>query len=266
MKPLISYYGGKQRLAPLILSLMPPSYKCFVEPFCGGASVFFALPLDKKRSEVLNDKDERIITLYRVAKTNGDELAKMIDSTPYSRACHAKASEIYKNPNEHDELNVAWAVYVSTIQGFGYKPARGWAFNVQGRNSPNVWKNKKTDILSQISRLDNCYLECDDALNVIKRWDSVDTFFYVDPPYPNTDCGNYRGYKVSDYQNLIDCLSNIKGKFILSNYWQQVQMPESWKIFEKELTCCAGNGRNTKASSRTELLIMNYDKETSFFD
>ena len=55
MKPLLTYYGGKQRIAKDILSLMPKS-DVYIEPFCGGAAVFFARDWTSKL-EVLNDID-----------------------------------------------------------------------------------------------------------------------------------------------------------------------------------------------------------------
>ena len=54
-----------------------------------------------------------------------------------------------------------------------------------------------------------------DACDCILRYDSPDTFFYIDPPYWNADF-----YAVSfseqDFQRLADTLKQITGKFILS--------------------------------------------------
>jgi len=266
MKPLISYYGGKQRLSSTILGMMP-DFKVFVEPFCGGAAVLFAMPPDSKRVEVLNDKDERIVTLYRVAKTQPEELLKLIDATPYSRSCHKKASNIWAKPQGISDLEVAWAVYVTIMQGFGKKPNRGWGFGIaQGGCGPKYWVNTKFCVEEQLSRLNDVYIECDDALKVIDRWDSKDTFFYVDPPYPNTECGYYKGYTLDDYKTLIDKLSTIEGKFLLSNYPQAVTIPEEWHKLEKTLSCQVTN-QIEKRGNRTEVLYRNYDlRQMSFFD
>lgn len=260
MKPLISYYGGKQRLAPTIISLMP-DFKSYIEPFCGGAAVFFALPEDKKRIEVLNDKDERIVTLYRIAKTKTDALIEMIDGTPYSRSCHKRASDIWKGKQEATDLEVAWAVYVSIMQGFGNKAATGWGYS-RVRKVPQF----KSRLKDQIDRLERAYIECDDALKVIQRWDSEDAFFYLDPPYPGTDCGHYKGYTLNDYKTLIDLIATIKGKFLLSNYHQAVTIPEKWIQIEKSLLCSMTNTVE-KRGKRTEVIIGNCTpRQTSFFD
>ena len=61
----ISYYGGKQKLAAKIVSLIP-RHTLYCEPFIGGAAVFFA----KKASqvEVINDTNRELINFYRIAK------------------------------------------------------------------------------------------------------------------------------------------------------------------------------------------------------
>jgi len=64
----------------------------------------------------------------------------------------------------------------------------------------------------------NVQLECADALYVIQSRDTINTFFYCDPPYYNSDCGHYNRYSEEDYENLLKLLAGIKGKFILSSY------------------------------------------------
>jgi len=48
----ITYYGGKQKLAAKIVSILPLHTLCY-EPFTGGAAVFFAK--EASEIEVLND-------------------------------------------------------------------------------------------------------------------------------------------------------------------------------------------------------------------
>ena len=80
MRPLISYYGGKQRLASKLIPLIPP-HNVYVEPFAGGAALLFAkgkpeITNNHHYREVLNDKDGRITTLYRVARERPEELIR----------------------------------------------------------------------------------------------------------------------------------------------------------------------------------------------
>jgi len=62
---LIPYFGGKSRLAKTIISKFPV-HQCYVEVFAGAANVFFAK--EAKGTEVINDLDRDLITLYRTVK------------------------------------------------------------------------------------------------------------------------------------------------------------------------------------------------------
>ena len=58
----IPYIGGKNRLAAQIITLFP-EHTTYVEPFAGGAQVFFRK--EPSKVEVLNDLDYEIVNFYR---------------------------------------------------------------------------------------------------------------------------------------------------------------------------------------------------------
>lgn len=82
VRPLIRYHGGKWRLAPWILQHLPP-HRCYVEPFGGDASVLLRKP--RAYAEVYNDLDGEIVNLFRVARDDGERLARACELTPFSR-------------------------------------------------------------------------------------------------------------------------------------------------------------------------------------
>ena len=103
LKTPISYYGGKQQLSSVILSLLPP-HKGYNEPFFGGGAIFFAKrPCER---EYINDLNGAMINFYRVLKHNFDELKEMIDETLYSEQTHHEAKRLY---NEGCDDKVRWA-------------------------------------------------------------------------------------------------------------------------------------------------------------
>ena len=55
-----------------------------------------------------------------------------------------------------------------------------------------------------------------------KRYDTPESFFYIDPPYPGSNQGHYTGYSIEDLHELLELLKNIQGKFLLSNYPQDI--------------------------------------------
>lgn len=85
MGALVRYHGGKVRIADRIIGLFP-AHDCYVEPFGGGAAALLAK--DRSRLEVYNDLDGDMVTLFRVLRDRGDDLARAIALTPFSRAEH----------------------------------------------------------------------------------------------------------------------------------------------------------------------------------
>ena len=75
MKTPITYYGGKQKLLPVILPLIP-IHKTYTEPFVGGGAVFWAKP--KSRTEVINGSNRELINFYECAKNDFVDLEKLI--------------------------------------------------------------------------------------------------------------------------------------------------------------------------------------------
>lgn len=61
-------------------------------------------------------------------------------------------------------------------------------------------------------------IENKDAVGLIKSRDLEGAFFYIDPPYHNAVQGHYAGYKEKDFVDLLEVLSRLKGRFLLSSY------------------------------------------------
>src|SRR5438876_623151 len=77
-----AYIGGKRLLAPQVLALVP-KHLTYVEPFCGGAQVFFRKP--PSTVEVLNDLDSELVTFLRVCQLHHDELLRWLAFAVTSR-------------------------------------------------------------------------------------------------------------------------------------------------------------------------------------
>lgn len=224
-------------MSPKIVPLIP-RHTVYVEPFAGGAAVFFAKPWPKATNnnhyrEVLNDKDKRIINFYQQLRDNGQVLCDKLALT----LCSEDENKTAKDLNCEDKLEAARRYYVNVQQSFSNVIGGGWIRNVFSRNSAATWANKINQLPDYIDRMASVYIACDDALKIIKQWDSPQTFFYCDPPYPNADQGHYHGYTMQDFQALVDTLKDVQGSFILSNYDQpQATIPEDWERFEFEAT------------------------------
>src|SRR5260370_41647034 len=78
----LSYIGGKNRLAKLLISLFP-KHKTYVEAFAGGAQVLFHK--EPSAVEVLNDLDGEIVNFFRVCQWHYEELIRYLRFCVVSR-------------------------------------------------------------------------------------------------------------------------------------------------------------------------------------
>jgi DNA adenine methylase len=67
--------------------------------------------------------------------------------------------------------------------------------------------------LQSITQVENL-----DCLEVIQKYDSATTFFYVDPPYYEKEHYYTQAFGRDKHRELAECLGQIQGKFALSYY------------------------------------------------
>ena len=82
MKTILKYPGAKNRLAPWIVSKMPP-HEVYLEPFFGSGAVFFNK--EPCRIETINDIDDEVYNFFNTVRRDFDMLAEQIRMTPFSR-------------------------------------------------------------------------------------------------------------------------------------------------------------------------------------
>lgn len=260
LKTPISYYGGKQNMLKEILPKIP-IHTMYVEPFFGGGAVFFAKP--KSPCEVVNDINNRLIHFYKVLKYDFDELKNLVDETFHSRAQHKEAGGEYKDGVEEvkDPLVMAWAVWVQTNMSFSCRIGAGFGYDKSGSSSFRLFNKKNLLTEAYKERMKRVTIECYDVLKVIKAYDSEDTFFYLDPPYVSSNQGHYGGYELEDFKALLDACVNMKGKFLLSSYPEELLLEyrnqHGWKHedFVKKVSV---DGRRSEPKTKTECLTWNY--------
>ena len=261
-KTPITYYGGKLNMLKHILPLIP-KHKIYTEAFFGGGAVFFAK--EPVASEVINDINNLAIVFYQTIQTDFESLKAKIQATIFSRATYTVALTIYRMPHLFSKLQQAWAFYIATNMGFTCQIG-SWGFDKYGKRV-KAFRNKKLIFNPEIAkRLENVQIENNDALKVIQSRDTEGAFHYVDPPYvgdTKIHQGHYEGYSIQDFTNLLDALSTIKGKFLLSSYPSSILdtyiQKQGWyiKSFDKPLSAqkaIAGK----KRSRKTEVLVANY--------
>jgi DNA adenine methylase len=183
-RPILRYHGGKFRIADWVLAFFPP-HKVYVEPFGGAASVL--LSKQPCPTEVYNDMDSRVVTLFRVLRdeTKAAELARRLSLTPFAREeyegwCYAEPA---------DDIDAAHQI---VARGFMGQSSKGiWQRSgLDTRVNPdgycsriNALRATPEACLAAAKRLSSVLIEHDDAIAVMRRHDRPDALIYCDPPY-----------------------------------------------------------------------------------
>lgn len=241
-----------QHILPLI-----PKHNTYTEPFAGGLAVFWAK--EPVESEVINDVDQEIVNFYEVLRLYPDSLQKLIDSTLHSRSQYEDALTIYHNPHLFNEVKRAWAFWILTAQGFASKIGT-WGYDKHGKEPQRTTRKKSLDLSPYTERLERVTIDNNDAVKIIAAHDSVSAFHYVDPPYIFSNQGHYNGYNLEHFERLLEVLSKVEGKFMLSSYPSEIlekyTKDNGWTTFKFVKQLAAGKSGKGK---KVEVLTLNYD-------
>lgn len=220
-----SYYGGKFSHLKWLLPLLPKTIT-YCEPFGGSAAVL--LNKEPSKMEIYNDLDSSVVNFFKVLRDKPDELIEKISLTPYSRWEYEYAVKNKGNP-ELSDVERARLFYVSVRQGYNssqISSIKDWSYNINQREKPKTWKNSFPKLYLVAERLLHVHIEYKPAIDVIKRYDSTDTLFYCDPPYPHECRKSKKVYfgEMSDEEHikLAEVLHSVKGKVAISSYHCQL--------------------------------------------
>lgn len=217
MKSPIKWVGGKSKSLKYLRPLIPP-HEGYVEVFGGAGWLLF----DKEPSkwEVLNDLDENLSNFWSVIQKNEKEFIETFNFEVISRSIFNKYKEIYKTKSYTDNIHKAHILYYLLKAGTGASlpDGGGCGFGTSKGVSRLRLDKLSNDIAQAHNRLLKVTIECQDFKDIIRYYDTEDTFFYLDPPYRNTSRSSYPVGKFTDedYVALSILCKNIKGKFLLS--------------------------------------------------
>ena len=251
VKPLFCRQGNKFPLRDKIVPLIP-EHKTYVELFSGSGAIFFNKP--RAERNVLNDLDKFTIDGFKLLKTAPTDVKKypVIPQTV----------EAHRNWFDHHGNTPA-----DKIMFHHMRSCEGFSGSFSSR-SGHIYK--PLNFLTKVERipefkelLKGVILENADYEDIIKKYDSPSTFFFIDPPYDKTSASSF-GYAQGnefDFERLADVLGGVKGNFILTlndskrfrNLFKGytvkgITIDTNWQQKAKD-------GHRTK---RKELIIMNY--------
>lgn len=236
--PVLKYPGSKWRMADWVVSHMP-AHGTYLEPFFGSGAVFFTKKPAKV--ETINDVDMHVVNFFKVLREHPDELARVVELTPWSRLEYetyltsAKEKDYFLQSD--DPIENARRLLIRMNMGHGSRSSDkgGWRHNVQakccGNSSTSVWKKMPQRIHLAADRLKNAQIECSPAVKLIERYRYPEVLIYADPPYPMST-RYQRQYKHEmtdqDHIKLLEELDNHPGPVLLSGY--------SCELYDSRLT------------------------------
>ena len=261
-RPVLRYRGGKWRMAPWIISHFP-KHKIYCEPFGGGASVL----LRKLRSfaEIYNDLDGEVVNVFRILRDleQAKKLLTLIQLTPYAREEYDLTFKKSNDPIERARRTIARSFMGYSSDAATRKGRTGFRCGSRGTNAftSQDWQNYPKYLIHAINRLQGVLIENKSALEVIGKFDTSETLFYLDPPYlPETryyakgrECYRHELTK-EEHIELSGRLMDLEGMVIISGYPSELydELYYDWSRDETETIGQAGNSKGSKKN--TEVL------------
>lgn len=236
--------GGKSKLKKRIVDEFPSNYEdlIYVEPFIGAGHVYFYKEPSVK--EVINDIDKDVVDMFKgMKKYSGEKISNDIRGTynkkMFKEIIEAKPTSPY---NKFLQLFLRYKLsFFKLGRTYGSKP-------VVNPNFGSMYNDRMrtTTILNK------------DFKYLIKKYDSPNTLFYLDPPYEINTKGMYT-YDNVPIKDVYDALKNIKGYFILS-YNDSKEAKELFKNYtiKKVKTKYSAGLIGGQTREITELIIKNY--------
>jgi len=253
--PMVSWIGGKRRLAPKILPLFP-DHGCYVEPFCGAAALFFLK--EPAKVEVLNDVNGDLVRLYRIVQHHLDEFVRHFRWALASRELYGWLKET--PPATLTDIQRAARFFYLQRLAWGGK-VEGQTFGTATTTRPPLNLLRMEEELSAVHlRLHQVTIEHMDWAACVERYDRPHTLAYMDPPYWGT-AGYCVEFGLDQYDKMAELLRTMQGKAIVSVN----DIPEMRRAFaglpmqRLAITYTVAGPKRSK-EPKGELLISNFEQ------
>lgn len=261
MRSPIVWFGGKGNHTGKLLPHFP-NHHCYVECFGGGASLLLAK--DPASVEVYNDLNSDLVDFFRILQRPDDfeRFQFKCESTLYSRETFEEYCDTWEYQEDAVEKAYQWFC-IARMSYNGLVGIKSWSTASQ-RNRAQAWRDTVDMLPEIVYRLRRVQIDNDEWETILDRYDSADTFFYLDPPYVQSTRKS-GGYKHemddADHERLVERIKCLDGKVLLSGYINPIYEKLGWERTDYETTCYSAHNKssNGKKYKRIESVWYNYD-------
>lgn len=193
LKPLCKWSGGKREEIKTFQSFYPQKFNRYVEPFAGGAAVFFDLNFSGE--SVINDVHPDLVNFYRQMKDGkAQEIYDLVTSWGIGELDYyfvrgggkklPKGSNVFTPTNDIERA--AQFIYLrrSCFRGMMRYNSKG-EFNIpwgkyKSLKFDDLLNQQYSDLLSRTEIMEGDYKK------VFEKYNGKENFYFIDQPYDST--------------------------------------------------------------------------------
>jgi len=220
------WYGGKYSHLDFILPNLPDDATHFCDVFGGSAAVL--INRQPAPVETYNDLDSELVNFFDVLRNQGSKLVKAISLTPFSRQELVRACTASPGLAKLERARRFYVRARQTRTGLAQTSSEGrWAHCVLTSRAGMAgavsrWLGAVDGLPEIVQRLQRVQIENAPATEVLERYDSRETLFYLDPPYVHESRGDTNAYSNemtdNDHCELAEVLNAVEGRAVVSGY------------------------------------------------
>jgi DNA adenine methylase len=246
LKVAFSRVGGKSKLADYIISKIP-EHKVYVETCIGGGSIY----LKKKLAvhNVINDLDKDIYDLWCDLRCT-PPIDYIFDIEDISEDIF---KDYLNNHTEDPAERLKRNLFITKHSYSGDRIKYGYKDPATRRVSKLAYLRRHLPDYQY--KLNRTTIRNTDWKEIVKQYDSPETFFYIDPPYSL----KRKSWKYKNHisrEELLGVLESIKGKFIMSYDYSPDNLKYFMRFFIKEVETKYEMSKSYQP--KKEILISNF--------
>jgi DNA adenine methylase len=212
---IVPYLGEKSKFSSFIIPHIPTDISTYLEPFGGAMGIFFNLNLNNFTNTkfIYNDINYLNFNLFTQLKNNGDILISEIKDKKIELCDYLISLDDINTIENRIKLAIDWLIVLTCSSPYEIGK-NSW----RGSNEFDIFKIKWLHYKNKLKRIDS--ISNMDYKDIISKYDSESTFFYIDPPYKGKESYYINhNFNEESHIELSETLNNIKGRFLLSYYY-----------------------------------------------